>query len=182
MTQVPPEDHVVADLHMAGNADVIGHDDIVADQGIVRHMSIGHDQAIIADPGQHASALGAGIDGHRFPDGAAFADLEPRILAVKFQVLRLVTHRGEGEDARIPADAGIAFDNGMRHQLDIVAEDDLRADNGIGADAHTRPQHGAVGDDGCGVNGGFAHESALTIIAVISASAMTTPLTLASAL
>ncbi|MCY1379620.1 hypothetical protein D9M69_673590 [compost metagenome] len=69
------KNHIVADLTVPGYTNIIGHDDIVADDGIVRHMRAGHDQAIIADLGQHTATFRARIDGHRLANNAAFTDL-----------------------------------------------------------------------------------------------------------
>ena len=41
---------------------------------------------------------------------------------MKFEVLRLMADRGEGKDARTGPDCRVAFDNGMRDQLDLVAK------------------------------------------------------------
>src|SRR3546814_3838305 len=45
----------VADLDMAGERGVVGHDHVVAEQAVMRHMGAGHEQATIADPGDRKS-------------------------------------------------------------------------------------------------------------------------------
>ena len=94
----------------------------------------GHQQAVVADPGHHAAALGAGIDGDVLADDAALADHEPARLAAILEVLRLVADRGEGKDARAGADLGPAGDRDVRDELDAVVQHDVVADHRVGAD------------------------------------------------
>ena len=59
---------------MAGERGVIGHDDVIADPAVMRDMRADHQQAVIADPGHHPAALGAGIDRDVFADRIIASD------------------------------------------------------------------------------------------------------------
>ncbi len=166
---------------MAGYADIIGHDHIIAHHGVMGHMGICHDQAVVADPRDHTAILGARIDGDRLPDGAVLADLQAGVLAMKLEVLRLVADRGEREDAGPRANGRVAFHHGVGDEFYIVAQRNLWPHDAVGPNSHPGPELSAVSNDGRRVNERSAHEGAPTIIAVISASAMIVPLTLAFA-
>src|SRR5215217_2089891 len=154
------KDHIVTDMAVTGDADVIGHDDVVADDRVVRNMSAGHDQAIIADLGQHSTAFGPRIDGDRFADGAALADHEARRLAVILEILRPMADGRERIDLRSGTDLGMPIDGHVRNQFDIVMQHDIIADNAERADLDAVTKASARTDYGSRVDAGCAHESA----------------------
>ena len=100
---------------------------------------------------------------------------------MELEVLRLMADGGERKDPSARANGRVAFHYGVGDEFDIVAKRNLGTNNAVGADAHPGPQSCAVSDDGRRMNDRSAHEGAPTIIAVISASAMIVPLTLAFA-
>src|SRR5665213_1689603 len=142
------EDGVILDADVTGQRRVIGHDDMIADDAVMRDVRSHHEQAIIADPRDHAAARGAGVHGDVLADDVAAADLEARFLALVFQILRRVTDRSEGKDPRAVAHRGTAADGDMRHELDILAELDPwphhaeRADFDRGRNFGARLDHG----------------------------------------
>ncbi len=70
------EKRVSVDNDMAGQSRVVGHDHVIADLAVMRHMGANHKQAIVADAGDQPAAGGAGIDRHIFADRVAAADRE----------------------------------------------------------------------------------------------------------
>ena len=162
------ENHIVADLAVARYADIIGHDDIVADDRIMSHMGTGHDQAVIAEPGFHAATFGARIDRYRLPDDATLTDHNPRGFTVIFTVLRFVADGGKGKNAGAGTEFRVAIDRDMGEQFHIVVQHDIVAHYAIGADLHPLAELRARTDNGRRMNDGSAHESASTIIATAS--------------
>ena len=110
------------------------------------------EETIIADPRGHAAAGGAGIHGDVLADNVALADDEGGILALVFEILRLVPYRGEGEDARTLANARAPGDDDVRDQFDPVADLRLGADDAIRANAGAGGDRRARLDDSGGMN------------------------------
>src|SRR5579871_1731105 len=133
------ENGVIAEHDMAGQRRVVGHDDMIADPAVMGDMGADHKQAIAADPGDHAAAIGARVHRHIFADRVAAPDNQRRILAAIFEVLRRVAERGKRENPRSGADRGPPVDDHMAHQHDARAEFDPLANNAIG------PDHDIVG-------------------------------------
>ncbi len=64
------EKAVVADARMAAEHGIVGHDDVIADLAVMGDMRSRHQEAMIADLGNAAIVLGAGIDGDVLADVA----------------------------------------------------------------------------------------------------------------
>ena len=78
------DDGPFTDFHMPAKGRVIYHDYIVADPAIMGHMDADHEQAIVADAGQHAAAFGSRIHGDVFANGIIAADLQNGFFALVF--------------------------------------------------------------------------------------------------
>src|SRR5262245_57523095 len=52
----------------------ISHDHAVADQAIVSNVGLGHDQAVVADFGEHATAGSTAVNGDEFTYLVSLAD------------------------------------------------------------------------------------------------------------
>ena len=65
---LPPMNTWSAIEDMAAEQRAIGKGDVVADVAIVTDMRVGHQEAAVADRGDLAVILGAGVDGHAFAD------------------------------------------------------------------------------------------------------------------
>src|SRR5262249_55608582 len=120
-------------------------------------MAVGQKCAVVAHDRGHASAMGAGIDGHALADKAVAAYLQRRRFTPVLEVLRLMADRGKGKDARPRADGGAPSNDGMAHQLDLVCQYHILADVTKGTDAHTLAEAGSVLDDRRGVDLTFWH-------------------------
>src|SRR6266849_10736580 len=130
----PAEYRMILDHDMTAERRVVDEDDVIADLAVMRDMGADHQQAMIADSRDHATAGGAGVDRHMLADRVVMADFQRRRLAGVFQVLRLEADRGEGEDPGPLADRGPPVDHDMRFEADAGAEHDMLADHAIGAD------------------------------------------------
>src|ERR1700730_8571832 len=131
----PGEKCVVTHRDVTREEDVVRHDDMVAEMAVMGDVGSRHEQAIVSHPRHHAAAGSAGVHGDMLADDVAAADHQGGILALVFQVLRLVADRGERENPRAGADAGAAGDDDVGEQLDLLAQLDLGADDAIRSDA-----------------------------------------------
>ncbi len=68
------EDRMIADRHMAREGRIVDQDHVIADAAVVRDMGADHDQAAIADGGDHAAPSVPGFDRHLFADDGLPAD------------------------------------------------------------------------------------------------------------
>ena len=121
-------------------------------------MDVGHDQRIVANTGHtFAAGLGAPVDGRTLADRDIVADLYPRHLAIKLQVLRDRPYDGAGEHAAILAHPDILKDGGMREYFAIVAYLDIGVNEGI------RPDFYIFAELGVGAHGSermdFGHDN-----------------------
>ncbi len=94
---------------------LLGEDGLVADKAVVRDMGIGEKKVLVADDGFFASA-GAAMNGGKFAEGIALADLEMRGLAPVFQVLGLEPDGGVGEKFVAGTDFARAVESGVNGQ------------------------------------------------------------------
>ena len=101
---------------------------------VVRHVRVGHEQVVIADPGQAAAARGAAMNGRELADDVAVADHQPGLLAAELQVLRNQADRRHREDLVGVADLGPAVDHRRRADPAVAADADLLADRGVRPD------------------------------------------------
>ncbi len=141
---------------MAAQGGVVGHDDVIADDAIMGDVGADHEQAIVADTGFHAVALGARVHGDVFADLVAGADDQNRLLALIFQVLRPRSDRGKRKDRGFRPDRRPAINDHMGMELNAIAQADLRADHAIGADAHFVAQCSLRRDNRRGMNIGHS--------------------------
>src|SRR5258707_1296682 len=75
--------------HMAGKRGRIGEDHVVADVTVVSNVRVSHDQAITANVSDAATAGRSPMNSDALPNNIIVANLQPRLLAAKFQVLWL---------------------------------------------------------------------------------------------
>ena len=120
--------------HVAAQGCGVGQDDVIADYAIVSHMSVGHDERLIADARQAAAFCGAAIDGDKLPDTVVVADLKAGRLAAVTQILRRQSDGGEREEAVAGANFRRAGDSNVGDQLAIFAQLSISANRAIGAD------------------------------------------------
>ena len=98
------------------------------------NMAVGHDQIVVSQGGYASAALGAPVDGHIFPYRVAVADNHFRAFAPEFQILGHIADRSKLEYSAVIADTCGPFDDNMRSDPGPCADDDLVADNRVGAD------------------------------------------------
>ena len=135
----PANDHLILDDAMSGDGDRIHKDDIIADLTIMRDMTVRHEQAVISDPRDAATAIGARLHGHIFADAVARADFQPCMLTFEFQILRIVTDGRKGIYDRLGSNRGIACHDDMGFKLCPVAKTHIRTDQTERADTDALP-------------------------------------------
>ena len=144
---------------------------------VVGDMGVGEKDAARADDRLRTAALGARIHRHALADEAVLADDEADRFAAIFEILRLMSDRSEGEDARSRADGRVAGETDVRHEPHAVAKPHLRADMTERADLDVRAETRSILDDGRRMK---ASLHSRTSIADTSASQTSAPSTFAS--
>src|SRR5712691_8108004 len=142
------KDGVVPHAHVAGKRRDVGEDRMIADLAVVRDMDIGHDPIVAADP-RHARVLhSTAIEGAKLSNGISVPDFERRRFAAVLLVLGRPTDRTESENTVLRADPGPSFDHHVRSDqgafadLDVLADDRIRADRYAGGDCRFRMNDG----------------------------------------
>ncbi len=129
------QDHVVADHHVAGQRRIVREHRVIADDAVVRHVHVGHDPVVVADPRRAAAFVRAAVQSDELADQVAIADDQLAALAAELLVLRNRADRGELEDAVVAPDPRRALDHDVRSDRSAVADFDVGADHAVRADA-----------------------------------------------
>src|SRR5690606_12546995 len=177
----PAEDHLVADLDVAGEGGVVGEHAAVADLAVVGDVHVGQQPVVVADPGDAAAVAGAAVDGGELADHVAVADHQLGALAFELLVLRVAADGGMAMDAVVAADPGWALDAAMGADGGAVADLDVGPDQGERPDRHAGADPRGRIDDGAGMDAGSrAHLQPFASAHRISAQATCLPSTLAT--
>src|SRR3569833_2603097 len=80
---------------MSSERCAVGKHRHAANQAIVRHVRVGHEQIVTANPGNTFVVRGAPIDGAALTEYIAIADIQPRRLPRVFLVLRGITEKNK---------------------------------------------------------------------------------------
>ena len=116
-------------------------------------MGVRHEQIVTADA-RDALVIGrAAVDGAELAEHIVIADLKIGALAAVLLILRIAADRGELEDAVVLAHARRPVDDRMRPNSAARADDNIRINDRVGANAHVRRKLRLRGDDRAWVNG-----------------------------
>ena len=132
-------DGVVADFDVAGEGNGIREDDVTTDLTIVRHVRVAEKQTMRTDPG-HGIRVSAAVNGAVFPENVVIANFQVRRIARVFEILRLSSHGGEGEELIAASEFRMTFEHHMRVEDTIIAKLDICADDTERADADIASQ------------------------------------------
>src|SRR2546421_1744765 len=164
------DDGTVVNRDMPRHLHTIGDDHIVADDAVMRDVHVRHEKT--ARSYRRLAGRGAAaVDRAVFPDDRAVADLDPRLLALVFQVLRIVADDRAIPDLHALADACVPLEDGVGRDAAALAHGNVRADHAVRPHGHVGAKLGGRIDERRPVD----HLS--TTIAIISASATTCPST-----
>ena len=161
-----PDDGAVFDRDMAGQRDAVREHHAVAQETVVGHMRVRHQQAVGADGRLAAAALGAGINGHVLPHFIAVADHQDRLFPAIFEILRDAANHRAGEDLVVGSHRRAAVDDAVGADRRPVADRHMLADHRVGPDRHPVLEFRLRMDDRGRVHpscrgGGFAGQRAL---------------------
>ena len=81
------QDDVILDRDMPGQGCHVGHDHVVADAAVMRHVGVGHEKVVAADHGFAVAGDRASVDRGKLADHVVVADAGPGLFAPVFQVL-----------------------------------------------------------------------------------------------
>jgi hypothetical protein len=91
-------------VHVAAERGRVAENRRAADPAVVRDVRIGHEQVVVADGGQAASANRAAMDRHELTEHVVMADDEARRFAAVLDVLRCEANRRQRRDVVVIAD------------------------------------------------------------------------------
>ena len=169
------QDGMITDSDMPGNRGTIGHHDMITENTVVGDMDIRHEEVVITDTSHTTSTFRAAVDGGKFANRIAFANLESGALTGIFKILGIFTHGGKLEYSVSLANRGGPFKYHMRPYPAASTNGDLWTDYGIRADFNIISNAGGGIDNSCCVN-----QSSISFFAIrTSAEQHSTPSTVA---
>ncbi|MEJ1971278.1 MAG: hypothetical protein WDM96_01770 [Lacunisphaera sp.] len=112
---------MVLDDHVAGQRGLRAHDEVVADDAVVRDVRVGQQHVVVAEDGELAR-LGRAVHADVLAEHVAVADAQAGIAAGVLQIVGLGANAGEGKHLALLADRRPALDVG------VVVEDAAVAD------------------------------------------------------
>jgi hypothetical protein len=108
------ENDTVTDVDVAGHCRVVRHNDLIANDAIMRHVHITHQQIARANGG-HAAVLDCTpMQGHALTDGIVIPNDKLGWLACVLFILAILTHRGELINVIPTANVRRSFYHGVR--------------------------------------------------------------------
>src|SRR5579859_1144738 len=116
---------------MTGESCAIHQHGMVADDRIVAHVGICHDQRVAPDGGHAAAFDRAPIDGRVFANHIVAAHFQPRLFSFVAQVLGFAADGAEREEPVVPADLRRAVNHHMRNQLALLSQFHVRAQDAV---------------------------------------------------
>ncbi len=147
-----------SDINVAGEKAVVGDDDVVGQGHVMSQVGADHEKAIASD-GSGGAFFGAAMDGDVFAKAVAVADADFAVDSRRVcKILRCRADNAAVADEITFAHGDVFFDDrvglhdatrtnghviaddGVRADLDIVAENGGRRDNRGGVDFHSRPE------------------------------------------
>ncbi len=142
------EDGLVTDVNMASQHDIVGQDDVIAENAVMGDMRIGQEQAVVADAGDPATADRAAVHRHAFAYGAILTNDQCGIFTRLVKALRDTADHGHRVDLGAGADFGQTGHDSVRNELDAVFQRHARANPAEGTDTDILADHRSVFDHG----------------------------------
>lgn len=136
----PSQNGVAVQMHMPGQRSAIGHNDVIADDAIVRYVGICHKQVVIAYLGKAFILLGASMHGGILAYRISIADFQPGDLGRILLVLGIFADGRELIDTILLTYRGRPFNNDMGTYNGTRINLYIRPDNGKRADRHVISQ------------------------------------------
>ena len=115
------DDGEIFHLHFTRQLGGVGHDDVIMQDTIVRHMTVRHDEVVVSDDGFSLGGCSA-MDGDELPEYAVVADNGEGLLAAVFEILRYGADDGGGEDMTVVTEDDVVVDVCEGVDGDVLAE------------------------------------------------------------
>ena len=138
--------HVRLDMAVTAQDRVVGDDDPVVDDAIVRDVHVDHQQVVRADAGDPLLFFAAAVDRHPFANDVLVADLDAGRAASERDILGFAADHRERMDDVSFAERGHALNAGMGDQASAAADLHVGPDDAVGTDFHV------VGDVRAGID------------------------------
>jgi len=118
----------------------------------MRDMRLGHDEAVIAGPGDPATTQGAAMNRHELANPITPANFSCGGFARKLQILRRQANRNEGKDVGFVAYPSATVNDTVAVEVHPFAQYDFIANHGIRTDPAARPDLGIRTNDRGGMD------------------------------
>lgn len=139
-------DRAIVNMHVPAEQNAVDQNHVIEDPAVVRDMTIGHEQIVVADAGDSVFLLGTTIDGDSFAKTIVVADRDFRIGILPTDILRIAPDHGIRPEAVVASDRRATNDHDMTLQMRAIAECDVRTDDA------KRPNHNAASYPGSRIN------------------------------
>ena len=143
---------VVANRYMSGESGGICHNNVIPDDAIMCHVSIRHNEIIVADGRPSPSSQCAAVQTDEFPKYVFVSDHQGGWLPFVFKVLRIGPERTVMVEMAPFADRSPTLHAGMGIQNAAGSDYGMGPDSAVGADIGFRGNLARVIDYGCWVN------------------------------
>lgn len=137
---------------MATDRRSLGHDDIIADDAVVRDVAITHNKTIIADRSDSSAPCCASVQCGVFAYDVVITDDQARRFTLVREILRGPAQAGEWEDSVALSQFGMTLDENVRDQTRTLAESHIGTDDAAWANFNIVIQLDGRIDNGGGVN------------------------------
>ena len=145
------DDRMIFHRDVAGQGCAVRHDDVAADDAIVRDVTVGQN-VIMRTDARRVAVTGGAVNGDVFAQRVMVADFGAGDAALPFQILRLQSDAGERKNFISFPQPGVPVNDHVRMQPAIVAERDVLADDAIRPDFTTGTDLRLGVNDGGGMN------------------------------
>ena len=112
----------------------IGQNHPISDYTIMRDVSVGHDERVIADAGHSSAFWRAAVDGDKFTNDVVLTYSQMGRLAGVSNILRSETNGRKGEEVIVGADRGGPFHHYVRREFAVFADFYIWPDDAVGPD------------------------------------------------
>ena len=146
---------VILNQYMTGQCSRVCHDDVIAENTVVAHVHICHEEVVITDPGIPAAAFRSTMDIHVFAKRIVIANRQKCFFAFEFQILRFQTDGRKRIEPVAFANLRGPFHHDMRLEAAPFSNPNARANPAVRSNPHVlanlrfRTDNGGGMDHGC---------------------------------
>ena len=126
---VSAERRVILDIDVTGERSAVCEDNVVADPAVVCDVSLSHEEIVRTDLRQVAAAFRPSMQRSEFAKRVALAGAQPTPFPAILLIVRDLPGGDEWKEDRAAAELGWTFDYAMARHSNVVAQDDVVADD-----------------------------------------------------